>query len=277
MEFLDDINNDYKNIKCLPLCHTTDYFNGKRNDSSHFHEIIAQGVFKLFECSHHKKSLSYFFYGKPVFQPRNENDELKTYPVTIAIETHDWLNLDIFNYIYRVALFDTGAYCKNYFDNYVDNCGLECDAFMFPPDLEFIYKIVYYFFRNNNGYYNSISSIADELFISNEDENSKKVIKYYKDLISAHIQQAYDTRHTTLEILFENELDLKNKIVKNIIVILPRILYHDQETKKLLGKLNIIDMLYYDPPNGEVCQNVKEIYEAFRNFLQTNDLIEEKV
>lgn len=205
----------------LPLVHSA--------ESSNLIRIINEKRVKVTKCdTFENENLAYFFLGRPAYRKHYANPMDWQLPFVLIFERTCLLNIK------RVFPFDTGAFSRKYYPEYITNInreGYECGAVKNAQDL-----IIETFFGGDDNYLHGRAYSQDEL-----KHRSKLGVEHHEILALAALYSKEgglkaDDRSAAIE--FQSDLDVP--IADNLLgCIMPRPYFQNKSLKAALKPLNI--------------------------------------
>lgn len=233
---IDELNN-------LPLLHTCDAYK--------FRSIVEELILKPTTCDVFNTELLYAYYGLPSY--RIKNNKATNNPAHYM--TCFILNTEASDTFSKIYPFDSGAFFKlneikeNFFHN-----DTKIDDFELSGSISSAKKVIKTFYKTNENYLKQTPLLTKELSYLDFEANG------YKNLISFNGSSSFDDRASSIEVLFDKEIKLNKKSVKQIII--PKCFKDDEYAMKLIKeKFDIEIPLTYDTHKG----NPSEFFGLLRN------------
>jgi hypothetical protein len=240
---------DNSQLKILPLIHTTDAYN--------FREIIDNGFeLKPKHCDVFNESLLYLFYGKASYvKSQPFNSFLGPYfPVTFVIDPNS------INEVTRIFPFDSGAFSKKIFENYIPE-KLKINSFLLEEeslDLKSASKIVKAFYKSNENYFQNIP--RNDIDINSLNFEVEALV----NMMRSKENTPFDERSSTIEIQVNQELKL---IENTLAIILPSVFLDDPKIQELIKKMKNTEFITYSTLRGNPTYFASVIIDRIGHFL----------
>jgi hypothetical protein len=188
-------------LPLLPLAHNC--------TGQSFKSILSTNKLEAQPCTVYTgEDLVYFFYGRPAYRVepnRKANSHYDCFPVAIVVQP------DVIATAKRVAPFDTGAFHKSMFSDFIQTT-MKCDDFLVTPTIDSAAKIISAFYGNNKAY------LLDKKLSVPASSSPGEAHCYYS--MGANTDETeYDERRNSIEIQTDNAVNLVPGAVK--LVVLP--------------------------------------------------------
>ncbi len=239
----------------LPIIHTSDSYG--------FRNIVTDSkLLPQKDSIFQDELLLYFFYGIPAY--RLSGTKIPT-SQDVFMPVAMLLRSDALKEVKRIAPFDTGAFAKGIYRDYI-HPKMKIEDFLLPPSLDTPAYLINLFYGSNTNYFSGIP-ISDLNLPSIEFE-----LNCYHDLIKVKGGTIFDDRCSTIEIQSDKPFDLLNKDV--LLVVLPGIFLDIPDIKEIITKKWEAEISPYAIHRGNPNEYIGIIYEAVRDYLIKNKLIE---
>lgn len=250
--YIDLIGKSGEVEELLPFVHTCDCFS--------FREIFNSGFIVPQYCDVFNEELSYYFYGRPSYRVNNSScSNLPFYfPVCFVISPEC---IGKIKYMYP---FDTGAYKKGFYSNYISNRSVVTD-YKLNNSLDFLRKFINFFYNNNKNYYDGKANVE----IDKVDAMAYEIQSIYA-LINSKEQSQTDNRCQTIEIQMEDKLSIKMGGIKAIV--LPGAIVSSAGVSEYIYD-NDIELITYSLNRSSPCEITPLIIEKVRDFYQKKGVI----
>ena len=235
----------------MPFTHNT--------SGANFQSILFNGKISKIMCPVFHQEYVYFFYGRPAYKVSSKEESCtieELLPVCMLFKP------DSLDNVARIYPFDSGAFDQGCYQNVISN-KYNIDEFNMGKSLENIQKLISAFYDDNRKYYYGIPK-----HIKNA---SCLQIKSYLRLIETLIPLPTDDRKYTVEIILNDEIELKNKILA---VILPRLLLEFNFVKDKIKEYDI-EYYTYNTVNGFHPDYYNyELFKIVEYILENNKFFE---
>lgn len=195
----------------LPLTHTTDAFD--------LRDIVSSAEIQPSYCEIFREELSYFFYGRPAYRKNGtiQANSLAAYAPIVLI-----FKPSVADDAITAFPFDSGAFKdEKYLE--VMHHRMAVEDFGLEPSLEKIGKLVIFFFGSNNRYYDQIPARKRKAGAGEFEAQG------YSELVVYRGKNERDDRSTTIEVILDNHLKLKDNLLA---VIVPSSFLKDKSVRK---------------------------------------------
>lgn len=246
--FNDYLIPDIEDIRALPLLHNC--------SAEVFLEILKTGALKATDCKVFTEKLLYAYYGTPSYRLsfKGSTSKFSNFMVCFIIDGEK------VNGLHRMYPFDSGAYksMSEFRQIFVDE-DTDIDDFRLNPVLDSAKRVIKTFYKSNKNYIEEKPDINIKI---EDDQNSlgsyKKLIEYKKD-------SKFDSRKSTIELIFNKDIKLASGIIKQIII--PKNYLDDSEVIKLIKNKMGIDLpLTYRTCTGSPNDFFGAIREKYLDF-----------
>ena|GEM_PF-5925146 len=254
LDFFDTAS--YKELKIMPLIHLAKKDRETGENSGVL--ILQDGFFSPRKCYYFSnltgstENLLYFFYAKPAYKDP-QGYEPSDPPIVFVMAPE--------NAPIRVFPFDTGAFFgKRYAyalgDNYKDEYDLM--EFQMPTEMRKISKYINALWKNNVSYYRDKPHISKTIT-----QIGNSYVKALIRLIKAPVSHKCDERKHTVEVQFDNDIQLKGSL--KAIIIAQRILDKNPVIMDKISSLKAT-LIYYRDNGGYSLSEFfyKEIDQYYR-------------
>ena len=249
MNAFDDFVAGHKPaLPYLPLAHTCA---GKS-----FRAVLAKNTLSPAPCSVYTgEDLLYFFYGRPAYRTDGRGrstSDYECFPVSMIVRPEAVTPLK------RIAPFDTGAFSKGMFHDYI-LATTTCDEFLVTPVLDTAAKLVSAFHENSRKYL-----LGEPL--STLGPSPCKGVQCYHKMISNKDETAFDERRSTIEFQTESHVGLTGGNVK--LVVMPAPWLDDSSVVAKLTAEWMAEIRTYftshSPPNEYISAIREYVYGYYR-------------
>lgn len=257
MKRFNKVLKDTKGIlKILPILHSCDGYS--------FRSILESSNIETYKCKVFNEDYLYTYYGIPSYRKSSESatKNMAYFPVCFILNYDNIPKLD------KLYPFDTGAFCtmpdikKDHFHSKMDISDFELE-----PNIVEAVKIVEKFYNTNNKYLENDPCVRTCDFEETEFE-----ARSYTSLISSEANTKYDNRVSTIELIYKQMILLNKESLTQ--VILPHNFLDDPFIEDtLITKFNIISPLTYYTIKGNPNENFGSVYNEYRKFAYSNNLI----
>ena len=234
----------------LPLVHTCDGYT--------FRDVIKTMILNVTKCdTFTDEKLLYTYYGKPTYRTSKETDADSfryNLPVVMILDYEK-----IRNSPKRVVALDSGAFVNGLFKDYMSP-KMNVEGFMISEDISGASRLVNYFYGSNRNYMNE--HVKKDI----EHDPLDFEIEAYFELISNKRKSKFDNRKQSIEIQFENPIDLYDSLM---CIILPEVFLENQLLSNLLRNNNIMYKKY-----EQEFQNPNQYYSTLSSL--TKEFLNEK-
>lgn len=186
--------------RMLPFFHSCDACIGKK--------ILIEKKLMPSPCRvFRKEKLLYFFYGRPAYKSNNpQSSGLRSLlPMSFIF------NVDVVDKIKRIAPFDTGAFKKGLYRQFM-NRAMKMDDFFLTPDRAVLSKGITYFFSSNEHYFQGEPREKIDF------EKDEFEIESYYALIRGVQQDTADDRKASFEVQTDKEIELTPGVLDAVIM-----------------------------------------------------------
>lgn len=265
-DFVKEELNFKPNIDILPLIHIS--------QGKYLWDILGSKILMANECRIFNEKLLYFFYGRPAYIKRYDNNTRSNsnfHPVAFVINFGKMAHT-----LKRAFPFDSGAFYNDFDEvassHFHPSTTLE-DLELIPsmmeliPSMKCICNVVEYFFGSNSAYFlgSAKSDIEVDVFYVS-------TYSYY-NLIADRSAKRADSRMYTIEIQFNQDIRLIKEIVEHIIV--PSDIFESRHFMRLIAEagLSQTSIDHYYPPSAIHPESANaQIFEKMHEFLKTRNL-----
>ncbi len=210
----------------LPFFHTCDAF--------FFRSILTEKKLIPTKCNvFENENLLYLFYGRPAYKSSN----LTSSRLNSLLPVSFILRSDFTEKIKRITPFDTGAFQRGLYKDYI-HPGMQVDNFFLTPNKEAIKKTISYFFDTNEAYF--MGRATNNILYDPIDFE----IESYYNLIKGVAQSAVDDRKATIEVQLECDFRLTFSSVEA--VILPQNFLSSKVVEDTIRKELNADIITYE-------------------------------
>ncbi len=244
--FSDFVKSSPCDTSKLPLCHTCQGYD--------FRNIMEEGNLKPQLCEVFEGDLLiYFFYGRPAYRVSgNQNaTSIKAFmPVVIVLKP------EAIERPKRIAPFDTGAYHRGLFSQYM-HPEMTCDDFLLDPSMDMPPRLVSKFLSTNIEYFRGTPRVNISI------PPLEFEAECYYNLICSKQIAPHDDRSSTVEIQIDSCIQLKGNV---LLIVSPYIFLDQQEVKDAIKEWGAQYRGYSitrTPPN----QYTALIYSEVEEFL----------
>lgn len=212
-------------IPTLPITHTCDGYN--------FNEIYEDSRIRTSSSEDFRgQSLVHFFYGRPAYRPKSwkkAQSRLAFMPCSFVVESK------VITDPVRIYPFDSGAWDRVR-SNALMHPEIERDDFLLHNSMDMPARLVNRFFRTNDDYYHGRYRNLRIPALQFEAQS-------YYELIKHPSTQSLDDRTATIEIQYDNPIDLTSHNV--LFVVLPEDFYKiPRIQKKIVNEWKAIAGVY---------------------------------
>lgn len=252
-KFKDILSNTTGNLKILPILHSCDGYG--------FRDILQSKTLKTSICDVFGQEFLYAYYGIPSYRKKLDEatNNLAFFPVCFILDYSKLPN------IHKIHPFDTGAFIKipeikkDHFYPKMDIKDFELNS-----DIIEASKVVEKFYSTNYNYLRNQPTAVKNNFQSSELEAQS-----YISLISDTSNSRYDNRASTIELIFDKEINLtKESLVQ---VILPSDML-DEYKNILFSDFDIQNPIGYYSLKSNPQENFGAIYNEFMKYVIQNKL-----
>ena len=179
-------------------CHTTDAY-VLRN-------LIEYECFQPQQCEYFNERLTYFFYGRPAYKTRRDENIRHTAnaPITIILKP------EIVSYAKNIYPFDTGAFWTKRYAKWMHS-KMDLSSFNVSMVSNAQFKHVKGFYGSNLSYFDCIASVQKENLIGEFEAEA------IAGLISDQNSDDADDRKITFEISTDQSVPFTNKYIDTIV------------------------------------------------------------
>lgn len=247
--FENILSNETQNIDSLPLLHTCDAFA--------FRSILEELVLKPTMCDVFKTNLLYTYYGLPSYRTSYDKptSSASNYMICFILESENTSNVS------KVFPFDSGAFVKyeTIKDSYFHK-NTKIDDFELSGNINSAKRIIKTFYSSNENYIKQTPTQNVFPILEFEAEG-------YNNLISSKANSNFDDRTSSIEVLFDNEILLEKKTVKQLII--PKCFKDDVYAMELIKeKFEIETPLTYNTHRGSPREFFGLLRSEYLTFLQ---------
>lgn len=242
-EEIDGLNN-------LPLLHTCDAFT--------FRDILEELLLKPTLCDVFDENLLYTYYGIPSY--RVKFDKATTNPAYYMICFI--INSESTDTFAKVFPFDSGAFFKlNDVKGSFFHKNTKIDDFRLTGTINSAKRVIKTFYNTNDNYLNQSPSLTKDFSVLDFEATG------YKNLINSTGNTEFDDRASSIEILFDKEIQLSKDSIKQIII--PKCFKDDEYAMELIKEhLGIEKPLTYNTHRGNPSEFFGLLRNEYFNFLQ---------
>lgn len=255
--FSDIISGITPTVTTLPLFHSCDIYSLRGILTSK--KLVTQrcDVFTT-------EDLLYCFYGKPSYRSNlhESTNTLSNFPACFI------LNTSALPVPYKVYPFDTGAFVKlpelkkQYFHRH-----MEVTHFLVGNEIDDARALVEKIYSTNMNYYNAKPTLQQQ----NIPVMNLEAISYL-NLISSTGQSKFDDRVGSIEVLFNENVELDLNTVENIVI--PKIFLDDPVVNSIItDELNIANPIVYEIHRGDPIEYQALIISEVKSFLEKKSVI----
>lgn len=249
-KFQDVLQTEIEGILPLPLLHTCDAYS--------FRAILENMKLLPQMCDVFNINLLYTYYGIPSYRT---NYGLATrnsayFPICIILDT------DKSPKFHKIYPFDSGAFEKKpelkqtFFHHQTDILDFELDA-----SISSAMQVIKTFYQSNDNY------IFEKPDINKEFSHFDFEALSYKNLISDETNNEIDSRASSIEIIFNEEITLSKSTVQQIII--PNCFKDDKKISSLINeKLGIDESLGYSTFRGSPKEYFGQIRNEYLDFIK---------
>lgn len=221
-------------IDILPLFHTCDTYSIRSILTS---KKITPQQCDVFTC----EELLYCFYGKSSYRINFEGatKNLSYFPTCFILKT------ETLPPPHKIFPFDTGAFVKlNTIKDEYFHKAMGVDDFLIGNNIDSARALVERFYSTNKNYFNVCPTITE-----NEIPPINLEARSYLQLIQEKKNATFDDRLSSIEIIFDEEININKDTVETII--LPGLFYDDKVIKKIIDNdLKINNPITYNTHRG---------------------------
>lgn len=239
---------------CLPATHATQAYR--------FDQFLNENQLNCTHCDVFSEELLYFFYGRPAYRAKEQNN--------VKLE-YDWPIVMVFkpetlSDISAVYPFDTGAFHLGIYKNFFHKDSKLSD-FLLPANLEYAQKFVASFYKNNDEYFRGDSRKSVEIPSRNfEAQGIHELARTPSSRISGVSSHIRDERSSTVELHSKNTVSLINTMIG---IIIPEPYLNDKDVNDAIARWGVEVTQTYDPLHnvgteawaGQIYSLTKRIYE----------------
>lgn len=255
-KFQETLKNDIDGLITLPLLHTCDAYS--------LRSIIENKRLIPQKCDVFENSdLLYTYYGVPSYRLNLEGSTLNPayHMICIILETSYFKN------IHKVFPFDTGSFVKfkeikeTYFHHKTNVLDFELEN-----NIDSAKKVIKTFYNSNKNYLSKNPQDSIGQFSQFDFEAIG-----YSELISERNHNKFDDRESSIEIIFDKELNLNSSSVKQIII--PNRFADDKKIMSLINQnFNIETPIVYDTVRGNPNEYIGLIRSKYLEFINKDEL-----
>ncbi len=255
-KFQEVLKNNIDGIVTLPLLHTCDAFS--------LRGILEKKRLIPQKCDVFENSkLLYTYYGVPSYRLKFEGSTLNPayHIICIILETSN------FKDIHKIFPFDTGSFVKfkeikeTYFHHKTEVLDFELDN-----NINSAKKVIKTFYNSNKNYLAKTPQHSLDQFSQFDFEAIA-----YSQLISEKNHNKFDDRESSIEIIFDKELDVNSATVKQLII--PNRFADDKKIMSLIEKnLGIENPIVYDTVRGNPNEYIGLIRSKYLEFINDTKL-----
>jgi hypothetical protein len=244
----------------LPLVHIA--------DASHLEDIIDSAILLPTECDVFKENLLYFFYGRPAYKTRKEENSnlFVDFPVVFALKPKIYPANRV-----RAFPLDTGAFKRGYYKGHFHK-ETAIESLEIEPDEDSISRYIGLFYANNLDYYVGRSTKNTEI------RPTEFILQGLHELARLPAQPStqnsipQDERSSSIEIQFSSSMPLKDNVLA---IILPGAFLGESDVKSRIRAINPTHLETYDTMHGMGPQGVAAIvYDRLLSVYRKEGLVE---
>jgi hypothetical protein len=237
----------------LPLAHTTDAWG--------FRSLLQQPVLRATLCPIYKQNLLYLFYAKPAYRLHGsiEPTTLPAYSLVSFILAPVPILQPL-----RIMPFDSGAMSAGLFGKIL-HPGMQLDHFDLGPLLDNADRLIGFFFGTARAYYTGRSKE-----IASIPPLQLEALHYFS-LIKSDVPLPFDERRGTIEVQFENVIDLTKQ--KVLAVALPGSFMDDPIVEHFVTKTLNAEPLEYTTYHAEPKENTRAILDLTLEFYSRRGIL----
>lgn len=246
--FKDCLLYDVEDIAFLPLLHNC--------SAEVFVKILKSGALKVTDCNVFGQKLLYAYYGLPSYRLnfKDSTSKLSNFMVCFIIDGEEVNGLN------KMFPFDSGAFKRmpDFRALFVEE-NIDIDNFKLLPELNSAKKVIRTFYKSNENYINEKPDINIKI------EEDQDYLGCYKKLIENKEDGKFDSRKSTIELIFDKDIVLAPKIIKQIII--PKNFLDNIEIVQLIkDKIGIEEPLTYRTCTGNPNEFFGIIRERYLDF-----------
>ncbi len=254
MNFFDDkLQGSAPISPLLPFFHSCDAFN--------LRSILEKKELLVTRCKVFKdEELLYLFYGKPAYKSHHtESTKLNAFLPVCFI-----LDIDHIFDIKRIIPFDSGAFKKGLYDNFM-HPGMTLELFYMRPEKRSIGKTINYFYESNKNYF---------MYQPKEQVPHDPLdfeIESYLSLIKGEAQSKADDRKACIEIQLGANINLNSGVLKA--VILPKSFMLSPLVTEVLSNTLKAELITYESYGVGSNLYYAKILDLTRDYLKNHSLV----
>lgn len=236
----------------LPVTHTTDAFD--------FRDISSDGEVRPRHCGNFDIDLFYCFYGRPAYRKNGsvQANSLAAYAPIVFLFKPDVLRGA------AVAFpFDSGAFKGELYSDLTHH-RMQVEDFAFEPTTEQIGKIIAFFYGDDKRYFDQVPARTKKLARNEFEASSYQELTLYKG------KNERDDRSTTIEILFERAIRLRENLLA---IVVPASFLKDNKVKEAIARLDVHTLPYTDGVNLTPGSQIPRLCDIVRNFYIKQSLM----
>lgn len=233
----------------LPFVHSCDAFT--------LESIIEEGILSTSLCPVFKKDYLYFFYGKPAYrvaQSIKENRSDYLHLPCCLIFKNEKINTT------KIFPFDSGGFENKLYEKFFHK-KMKIEKFELENSLQGVSKYVHVFFGDNDEYINGIAK-------RNVSENA--YIESLSNLLLAEGSYDMDERSRTVEVITEQNVELKNSLLG---IVLPIILMRQDGIRNFINQSNIKYATYNFRPMTKAVEYNQVVFERVMSIIGKSGIL----
>jgi len=237
-------------LNSLPLLHTC--------DAHAFRSILEELLLKPTLCDVFKIDLLYTYYGVPSY--RVKLDKATTNPAHYMICFI--LNSESTDSFAKVFPFDSGAFFKlNQLKDSFFHKNTTIEDFELSGSIKSAKRVIKTFYDTNDNYLSQTPSLTKGFSVLDFEAEG------YNNLISSRGNTDFDDRASSIEVLFDKEIQLSKDSIKQIII--PKCFKDDEYAMNLIKEhLGIEEPLTYNTHRGNPNEFFGLLRSEYFNFLE---------
>lgn len=244
------INDVEPQLKLLPLTHNTDVYN--------LREILKTKKISPQPCSiFDGENNTYTFYGKPSYRVKSNyaTKNIAFYPVCFILDSSKLPSIS------NIYPFDSGAFLsrKDLRDKFF-HPKMNIESFELDKNYESILKLITYFYNSNEDYVSGTPKKEMKIPIT-----QLELISYY-NMIKNEENSVFDDRISSVEIKYQNEIQLNEQAIVGII--LPKPFLQDEQIRHTIeNELKVKYIKSYLLARGNPSEFQGFIYNSFIEMI----------
>lgn len=252
-DILTDVNS---NLALLPILHTC--------SAKDLINILDEGKLSPAPCDVFEgKDYLYLYYGIPAYRLNfyKATGNPAAFPVCFIIDYEKTPDLN------RLFPFDTGAFSRvpDFKDKYMDR-DMQVEHFELHPYITEAPKLIEKFYTSNSNYVMRKKTVREE----DIDVTNAEALSYFS-IIQDITNGVLDNRISTMELLFNTEIELNNESLIHIIA--PDRFIENTKIQNALDKLGVTSKAGYSHVPGNPNEYFGLIYNYYLSFLREKTFI----